>query len=229
MANPYDTLDLKQLKCFWAMARVKSLTRAGIDLGVTESAVAQRVKGLERHLGLKLYEAPGGRIRLTPAGEKVFEMATALFDQIESFRGDLAEETTGGRLRLAAEESVLLYLLPEPIRRFVAAHPTVELEVLSRTAADSVELVQMGEVDLAVAGYRPLPRSVVFRPWQDIPGYVITPLGHPLLKLEQVVVKSGDTIDFGGDHRGERGWDDFAWAPILRMGDQTWNAEKDFG
>lgn len=180
MPSPYDTLDLRQLKCFWAVARSGSLTRAGVELGVTESAIAQRVRALEQQLGVKLYETPGGRVRLTQAGERVFEMATGLFDEIEAFRSGLIDGSAGGRLRVAAEESVLLYLLPEPVRHFLAAFPEAELEVLSRAGSDSLDLVQTGAVDLAITAYQPMPRSVVFRPWQEIPGFVVASAGHPL-------------------------------------------------
>ena len=68
--DPYDVLDLKQLRCFYAVAKHTSFTRAGVELGISESAVSQRVKALEAFLNVKLYEARGGSVRLTPAGER---------------------------------------------------------------------------------------------------------------------------------------------------------------
>jgi len=49
--EPYDVLDLKALRCFWATGRLGSLTRAGIELGISEAAVSQRIKSLEKYLG----------------------------------------------------------------------------------------------------------------------------------------------------------------------------------
>ena len=66
--DAYDVMDLKALRCFWATARRGSLTQAGIDLGISEAAVSQRLKALERHLGVKLYESRGGRIYFTLGG-----------------------------------------------------------------------------------------------------------------------------------------------------------------
>jgi molybdenum-dependent DNA-binding transcriptional regulator ModE len=59
--DAYDVMDLKALRCLWAVARLGSLTKAGIELGVSESAISQRLKALESHVGSKLYETPGGR------------------------------------------------------------------------------------------------------------------------------------------------------------------------
>ncbi len=65
-SNEYEVMDLKALRCFWAVAKYGSFTRACIELNISEPAVSQRVKQLERYLGTKLYEARGGRVRLTP-------------------------------------------------------------------------------------------------------------------------------------------------------------------
>ncbi len=48
--EPYDPMDLKTLRCFQAMARHGSLTRATIDLGISDAAVSQRKKSLEKYL-----------------------------------------------------------------------------------------------------------------------------------------------------------------------------------
>ncbi len=50
--DAYDVMDLKALRCFWATAQRGSLTQAGVDLGISEAAVSQRLKALERHLGI---------------------------------------------------------------------------------------------------------------------------------------------------------------------------------
>ncbi len=54
MPGPYDPMDLKALRCFDAMAKHGSLTRAGIELGISDAAVSQRIKSLENHLGVKI-------------------------------------------------------------------------------------------------------------------------------------------------------------------------------
>ena len=54
--EPYDLMDLKALLCFEAMARHGSLTKASIELDISDAAEPQRIKSLEKHLGAKLYE-----------------------------------------------------------------------------------------------------------------------------------------------------------------------------
>jgi DNA-binding transcriptional LysR family regulator len=87
--DPYEVLDLKALRCFFAVAKHGSLAKAGIELGVSEAAVSQRVKALEGDLGVKLYDARGGRVRLTPQGDQTRSFAVSLFDEIKGFGHDL--------------------------------------------------------------------------------------------------------------------------------------------
>ena len=49
--DSYRVMDLKALRCFWAMAKHGSLTRAGIELGISEPAISKRTKALEVYLG----------------------------------------------------------------------------------------------------------------------------------------------------------------------------------
>ena len=180
--SPYDVLDLKALRCFWAMAKHGSLTRAGIELGLSESAVSQRVKTLESYLNAKLYASPGGKVRLTPAGQRVMEMAISLFDRVAQFQNELSGEEAGGALELVAQEPTIRYLLPPMVQRLVKEHPQVRLRILSRRVDEAVELVRQGDADLGINPQTALPDSLVFHPWRSYEAYVLVPPGHPLIR-----------------------------------------------
>ena len=121
--QPYEVMDLKALRCFWAMAKHGSLTRGGIELGISEAAVSQRIKSLERYLGTKLYEARGGRVRLTRAGERTMERAVSLFDELTDLERTVADEEESAEITLATHDVILRYLLPDVVTRFTRAHP----------------------------------------------------------------------------------------------------------
>ena len=72
-----DVMDLKALRCFRATGWHGSLTRAGVDLGICEAAVWQRMRSPEANLRVKLSESPAGRVRLTPAGDRTGAVAVA--------------------------------------------------------------------------------------------------------------------------------------------------------
>ena len=137
----YRVMDLKALRCFWAMGKRGTLTGAGIELGISEPAVSKRVRALEGYLGTKVYEARGGKVRLTPVGQQVLEMSVALFDQMEEFERGLAQEEITGTVTVAAEHPVQLYLLPPVVASYMRMFPGVRLELLARTVSQTVELV----------------------------------------------------------------------------------------
>ena len=178
--DPYDVLDLKALKCFWAMAKHLSLTKAGIELGISEAAVSQRVRSLEQRLGTKLYEARGGRVKLTPAGERTMEMAVGLFDNLETFEQAISAEEESQEITLCTTDTVLRYMLPEVVTDLSRTHPLTRLRLLTRSLEDCVHLVRTNESDLAIVPDRELPNEIAFHQVATHPAFLVLPRGHPL-------------------------------------------------
>ena len=163
------------------MARHRSLTRAGIELGISEAAVSQRIKALEAHLGTKLYEAKGGRVQLTAAGQRAFDRAMALFDQVEALQAEVAAEEVAGTVTLVTGESVLRYLLPNIVAGFAKDYPRAHLRMMSRHSWYCVDVVRRNDADLGIIPERALPDDMVFHPWQSFKACLILPRGHALL------------------------------------------------
>ncbi len=186
----YDMMDLKALRCFWAVSRLGSLTKAGIELGISESAVSQRLKSLEAQVGSKLYETPGGRVRLTEAGHQAMEMAVAMFDRLEQFQDEVARRGNAGSVTIAAQDIVIRYILPEIVKSYTTSHPDVDLRILSRTANDTVDMVRQGEVDIGIVSRTPMPESLVFHAVRTYEAYLLLPVGHPLLRRGRPAFKS---------------------------------------
>lgn len=180
--DPYRVMDLKALKCFVAVARTGSLTRAGVELGISEPAVSQRIKALERHLGTKLYEAGGGRVHLTVSGEQLLPPAVRLFDQLDELESELREKETSGTISIASEDVAQLYLLPSIVQRVAHDDPRVQLRLITRTDDGTVEAVRENQADLGVLAQRPFPAGLVFHPWQTYDSFVLIPVGHPLVR-----------------------------------------------
>jgi DNA-binding transcriptional LysR family regulator len=178
----YEVMDLKSLKCFFAVARHGSLTKAGIDLDICEAAVSQRVRSLETYLGAKLYEARGGRVQLTAAGERTAQLAVSLFSEIESLEKAVGGAQEGDEIVLASHDSVLRHLLPERVEAFHRAHPLARLRLIGRPIAETVRLVRSNECDLGVITQAQIPAELSFRAIATYPAYVILPRGHVLAR-----------------------------------------------
>jgi DNA-binding transcriptional LysR family regulator len=181
--EPYDPMDMKALLCFETMAKHGSLTRASIELGIADSAVSQRIKSLEKYLGTKLYEARGGKVRLTEAGHRTKALATRILDELAEFTDEIGNEGSRGTVVLSAEPPLLRYQLPTIVESFRREHHLAHLRLLSRGTSETIELVRRNEVDLGVThNRRSLPPEVVFHPWRTFKAYVLVPRNHPLAR-----------------------------------------------
>jgi len=180
--SSYDVMDLKALRCFWAMAKYGSLTRAGVELGISEAAVSQRIRALARHLRVKLYEVRGGRIRLTPAGERTYALGIGIFREIGDFEQVVTQDEATGSLTLAASETILRFVLPDVVQRFVGRFPLVRLRLLNRNVMEIVKGVQMNEFDLGLITQRKVSEGLAFHPIRTYKSYVLLQHGHPLTR-----------------------------------------------
>ena len=179
--DPYDVMDLKALKCFWAMAKHLILTKAGIELGISEAAVSQRVRSLEQRLDTKLYEARGGRVRLTSAGEQTMAMAVKLFDNLDIFEQTILNEEVG-EMTLCTHDSVLHYMLPQVVADLSRTHPMTRLRLLARSIDECVHLVRTNESDVAIIPDRVLPQEITFHQVATYTAHLVLPKGHPLVQ-----------------------------------------------
>ncbi len=186
----YEVMDLKALRCFWAVGIYGSFTQACIELDLSEPAVSQRVKQLERYLGTKLYEARGGRVHLTPSGERTMEKAVSIFEELEYFQRNVADDEETVTITICTHDTVLRYLLAEVVTRFSREHPLARLRLLTRSVEDTVHLVRTNEADIGIIPQRQLSTDLHYEKLVTYPAYLILPNGHPLIRRARTNFKS---------------------------------------
>ena len=154
-------VELRHLAALEAVGRTRSFGRAARELGYTQSAISQQIARLERAVGQKLVDRPGGprRVDLTEAGRLLLRHADAIVAQLDAAQADMAAlaEGAAGPLRVGIYQSVGARILPGLLHRFQAEWPKVEVRVREETdAADLLRLLERGELDLTFADL-PLP------------------------------------------------------------------------
>lgn len=177
-------VELRHFAALEAVAAERSFGRAAFRLGYTQSAVSQQIATLERIVGERLVERPGGPrpVSLTEAGRLLLRHAESIVARMQAAQADLEAFRTGevGTLRIGAFQSVGARLLPEIISRFSAQWPLVELMLDELDDAEIPAAVERGEIDL---GFVLLP--VVDAPLDAIellrdPYVLVTQAGSPL-------------------------------------------------
>src|SRR5215218_8584814 len=123
-------LSTADLHFFATVARSNSLAAAARELGVTPSAVTQRLQELERRIGVRLVERSGRRLTLTDEGELLAARGQAIADDLASLSEVLAARrgVVAGRLRVLAPLGFGRRYVAPVAGRFCAEHPEVQLE-----------------------------------------------------------------------------------------------------
>lgn len=142
-------MDLKQLTTFHRVATLLSFTRAAADLKYAQSSVTAQVKSLEVALGVELFERLRGRIRLTPAGERLVPYAEQILSLVEEAR----DRTTGqgepsGVLTIGTMESFTSYRMPPVLEYFHHRYPRLQLALRPSLTQDTCESLRRGTFDL---------------------------------------------------------------------------------
>jgi len=148
-------IELRHFLALEAVASERSFHRAARKLGYTQSAISQQIAALERVVGHRLIERPGGSqpvLRLTRAGEIVMEHAYAIGARLKTAQADLQAFAAGDLdpLRLGFFGRGLGALMPGICRRLQDKRPDIEIKISeARTDEDLLGMLRRGEIDLS--------------------------------------------------------------------------------
>ena len=157
-ADRWLGVELRHLAALQAIAAEGTFGKAARRLGYTQSAVSQQIATLERIVGERLLDRPGGPrpVSLTEAGRLLLRHADAIVARLQAAQADLTALSAGaaGALRVGTYQSVGKHILPLVLRRFSAAWPRVELRLTEMNSdQDLVVLVERGDLDLTFADW----------------------------------------------------------------------------
>jgi len=155
-----STLDLNLLKLFEALVRERSVTQAGLRLGLSQPAASRALARLRTMLGDRLLVRGKLGLELTPRGEALAGPVAKLLDDARGIISpavfDPASAT--GRITIAAHDHLSLMVLAGLMARFERHAPALSLHI-AQPAGDNVRLIEQGGADLALGIFKALPGS----------------------------------------------------------------------
>lgn len=185
----YKQNRLKQLRAFCFAARTGSISLAAEELFLSQPSVTLQIQALEREMDITLFERRGPNIKLTPEGEILYQLADPLVEGIDKLQESFAAhygKLESGELNIAAGESTILYILPEPIKRFAEAYPRIRIKLHNVTGRDGMAMLRADEADFAVGSMLEVPEDIIYRPSVTYDTVLITPQDHPLAGRENI-------------------------------------------
>jgi DNA-binding transcriptional LysR family regulator len=114
---------LRQLEVFLAIARTGSVSRAGDELAMSQSAVSGSLADLERQFDVRLFDRIGKRLRLSDVGRALRSRAEAVWDEARELESALANHADGGRLRVGATLTIGNYVAVPLMARYMRERP----------------------------------------------------------------------------------------------------------
>lgn len=186
-------VEVRHLMALGSVAQTGSFSQAATRLGYAQSAISQQISTLERAVGHRLVERPGGprSVSLTEAGKVLLDHAGHIIARLAAAKADLDAMAAGeaGVLRVATFQSASARLLPPTLALFQQAWPDINIELRNEPVGTHLEgLIRTGQADLAFADLAAIDESAhaVVELIRD-PEVLITAPDHPLA--------SSDTID----------------------------------
>lgn len=181
-------MQLLLFKVFSDLAETSSFSQAAKLNEVTQSAVSQQIKALERRFGARLIDRGKRNFSLTPEGRIFLGAAReilAVIGDLDARLGDM-RETVSGELRLAAVLSVGLHELPPYTRQFMRQHPQVKIHTDYLRSPEVYAAVLSGKADAGFVAY-PVARRGLAREeiWRDRLVVVCSP-SHRLSRRARV-------------------------------------------
>jgi len=184
----YSALELRHLRLVRAVAEERGLTAASERLHLTPSALSHQLRQVETITGLPLFRRERKAMRLTAAGEVIFELATRALAAIDDVEDRLARlrAGTGGTIRLCAHCYTGYHWLPAVMQTFRTTHPEAEVRVVAEATYRSIDALMEHEVDLVITASDISDSRLRKRPVLNDEIFLVVAPTHPLARRRSV-------------------------------------------
>lgn len=148
-------INYELYKVFYYVATSLSFSEASKKLFISQSAVSQSIKTLEKKLNQTLFIRSTKKVQLTPAGDILLKHIEPAMNLIARGENQLTENNVQGmgQLHIGASDTICRYYLVPYLQKFHTAYPNVPIKVTNAGSQGCVELLEQGKVDLIVTNF----------------------------------------------------------------------------
>jgi DNA-binding transcriptional LysR family regulator len=180
--------DVRQLRMFLVVARELHFSRAADQLHMSQPALSQQVRGLERDLQVELFTRTSRQVTLTPAGQALLAAAPRAIYELEEAVLSTRRAATGaiGRLVVGSVRSGLSSVVPHMMRAFWEARPEVRLEVYHMDTSAQLRALLERRIEVGVVRAAGPTQSLTIEPLITEPLMLALAADHPLAAMNSV-------------------------------------------
>ncbi|MFN3472188.1 MAG: LysR family transcriptional regulator [Aquificaceae bacterium] len=180
-------IDISKLKTFVAVADLGSFSKASEILYITQPAVTQQIKALERIIGAKLFQRQGGKIVLTEEGKRIYQIAKNLLGNYESLMEEMAKikKDFKDTLLLGISTTLSEYKVPELVVEFHRQFPNISIRVLVDNSQHIEDALSSGVLNIGIIERDPSERFNSIKWFMDEVVFFTYP-SHPFAKRKEI-------------------------------------------
>ena len=180
--------DFVKLETFLTVARERSFSKASAKLGISQPAVTQQIKFIEKYLAVKIIERKKNGIKLTPEGEELYKIATRLEKEIHAAEKDILKiinkEMT---FRLGASYTIGTYVIPGECLNAMSKAIDNDVNLSIDMSANIIEKLKERKLDVGLIESPVMDSDMIYREWLEDELVVVSNVAIPkILKTEEL-------------------------------------------
>ena len=181
-------MQIENFKIFADLVETKSFSKAAKINGITQSAVSQQARAMERHFKTLLIDRSQKQFQLTREGQRVYEASKEVLHQYDKLLSELQEmkKIISGTIRISTIYSIGLHELPPYIKRFLHDFPSVNVRVEYRRSNLVYEDILHNSVDFGLVAFPVKVRQIDAIPFRNDRLVLITHPRHALANYKEV-------------------------------------------
>lgn len=146
-------MTLQQLQYIISVEHHRSFAKAAESCGITQPTLSKMIANLEEELGIKIFYRSSRHVSLTKTGKAIIRQAVKTVMEAERIKEIVAEtkDTVSGELRLSIGPTIAPYVLPEFIKKYSAANPSVRLSIEEMRIVNMADALLDSRIDAAIA------------------------------------------------------------------------------
>jgi LysR family transcriptional regulator, transcriptional activator of the cysJI operon len=183
-------MQIENFKIFADLVETKSFSKSAKLNEITQSAVSQQARAMERHFKTLMIDRSQKQFQLTREGHRVYESAKEILHTYDKLLCELQEmkKIISGTIRIATIYSIGLHELPPYIKKFLQDFPSVNVRVEYRRSNLVYEDILHNAVDFGLIAFPVKHRQIEALPFRDDHLVLITHPQHPLAKKAEATV-----------------------------------------
>ncbi len=159
-------MDFRKLEAFCKVYELKSFSKAGLELQLSQPTISAHVANLEEELGVPLFDRLGRTVLATQAGEVLYRGAKQVFQQVGRINSEigLLRDMVVGDLLLGGSTIPANYILPDLLKSFLALYPSLRVHMTTGDTDAIIRQVGQGRLELGIVGYQPEQQGIASYP-----------------------------------------------------------------